>query len=89
MYNSSNFFGFWDRMNLVEQVMCHPSFSLLRFLFVITLIQFWWIAIWGLGYIVIAYLTKGSKQKEMFLYLGILLAVLLVFQFDPSLLEKL
>jgi hypothetical protein len=76
-------------MNLLEKVMCHPSFSLLRFLFVITLIQFWWIAIWGLGYIGISYLTKGSQQKELFLYFGILLAVLLVFQFEPTLLEKL
>lgn len=76
-------------MNLLEKVMCHPSFSLLRFLVVITLIQFWWIAIWGLGYLGIEYLTKGSKQKEIFLYIGVLLAVLLVFQFEPTLLEKL
>jgi hypothetical protein len=76
-------------MNLLEQVMCHPSFSLLRFIFVITLIQFWWISVWGLGYIGISAITKGSKQKEILLYVGILLAVLLVFQMDPSLLEKL
>lgn len=76
-------------MNLLERLMCHPSFSLLRFLVVITLIQFWWIAIWGLGYIGISYFTKGSKQKEILLYFGILLTVLLVFQFEPKLLEKL
>jgi hypothetical protein len=85
----SNFFAVWSRMNLLEQVMCHPSFSLLRFIFVITLIQFWWISVWGLGYIGISALTKGSKQKEILLYVAILLAVLLVFQMDPSLLEKL
>jgi len=85
----SNFFALWSRMNLLEKLMCYPSFSLLRFVFLLTLIQFWWIAVWGLGYIFIGHMTKGSKQKEILLYVGILLAVLLVFQMDPSLLEKL
>jgi hypothetical protein len=76
-------------MNLLEKLMCYPSFSLLRFVFFITLIQFWWIAIWGLGYIGISAVTKGSKQKEILLYVAILLGVFLVFQMDPSLLEKL
>jgi hypothetical protein len=88
-YPIFKFSTFWNRMKLLEKVLCHPSFSLLRFLVVITLIQFWWIAVWGLGYIGIEYVTKGSKQKELFLYFGILLAVLLVFQFEPTLLEKL
>lgn len=76
-------------MNFIEKLMCYPSFSLLRFIVTITLIQFWWIAIWGLAYIAISAIAGKSKNKEILLYIGILLSTLLVFQFEPSLLEKL
>lgn len=76
-------------MNFIEKLMCYPSFSLLHFLITITLIQFWWIAIWGLAYIGISAIAGKSKSKEILLYIGILLSTLLIFQIEPTLLEKL
>ena len=76
-------------MNLVEKLFCFPSFSLLRFLLVITVIQFWWIAIWGLAYMGIEAVAGKSKNTEFWIYIGLLLTTILIIQLDPSLLEKL
>lgn len=76
-------------MNLVEKLFCFPSFSLIRFLTVITIIQFWWIAIWGLAYMAIEAVAGKSKSTEFLIYLGFLLFTVLIIQLDPSLLEKL
>lgn len=76
-------------MNIVERLICLPSFSLIRFLLIITIIQFWWIAIWGLAYMGIEAIAGKSKQTEFWIYIGLLFATVLAIQVDPSLIEKL
>jgi thiol:disulfide interchange protein len=76
-------------MNLLEKIFCFPSFSLIRFLVAITLIQFWWIAIWGLAYIVIEHIAGKSKNIEIGIYIALIVGVILFIQLDPTLIEKL
>ena len=76
-------------MNFLEKIAASTKFSMLQFLGVLTLIQFWWIAIWGLAYIGIDWVAGGSKFKQILIYVGFLLAVVLIFQFQPRLIEKL
>jgi hypothetical protein len=58
-------------------------------LFLLTLIQFWWIAIWGLAYILIDAFAGTSKIKEIYIYLGMLLFTIVVFHFNPELVQRL
>ena len=78
-----------EDMNLFEKLFCFPSFSLIRFLVVITVIQFWWIAIWGLAYMGIEAVAGKSKNIEFWIYITLLIVTVLIIQLDPSLLEKL
>jgi len=76
-------------MNIFEKLFCFPSFSVLRFLVAITLLQFWWIAIWGLAYMAIEAVAGKSKNTEFLIYIGLLISTVLVIQLDPSLIERL
>jgi len=76
-------------MNLIEKVFCFPSFSTLRFLFVITLIQMWWIAVWGLAYIAIEQIAGKSKRIEFLTYISLLIATAIIIHAEPTLLERL
>ena len=58
-------------------------------LFLLTLIQFWWIAIWGLAYIFIDAVAGTSKTKEIGIYLGMLLFTMGVFHFNPDMVQRL
>jgi glucose uptake protein GlcU len=58
-------------------------------LFLLTLIQFWWIAIWGLAYILIDAVAGSSKTKEIGIYLGMLLFTMGVFHFNPDMVQRL
>jgi glucose uptake protein GlcU len=58
-------------------------------LFLLTLIQFWWIAIWGLAYILIDAVAGTSKTKEIGIYLGMLLFTMGVFHFNPDMVQRL
>lgn len=58
-------------------------------LFVITLIQLWWIAIWGLAYIVIGCIAGKSKMIEVFIYIIMLLITIFIINLNPQLLQRL
>jgi hypothetical protein len=58
-------------------------------LFLLTLIQFWWIAIWGLAYILIDAIAGDSKIKEIFIYFGMILFTMIVFHYNPQMIERL
>lgn len=58
-------------------------------LFLLTLIQFWWIAIWGLAYILIDAVAGTSKTKEIGIYIGMLLFTMGVFHFNPDMVQRL
>lgn len=59
----------------------------MEFLFLLTVIQFWWIAIWGLAYIAIEYMTGGDKVKEMTFYFVLMAIVLFIVRVNPTLVE--
>lgn len=64
-------------------------FKTFNVLFLLTLIQFWWIAIWGLAYILIDAIAGPSKRKEVFIYLGMLLFTIVVVHHNPQMMERL
>jgi len=55
----------------------------------ITLLQLWWIAVWGIAYIVIEYLSNKSKIKELFIYFVMLIFAVFLILKEPELLERL
>jgi hypothetical protein len=76
-------------MNFLEKLAASYKFSMFQFLAVLTLIQFWWIAIWGLAYIAIDAIAGPSKMNQALLYIGFMLVVILALQWQPKLVEKL
>ena len=61
----------------------------MNILFLLTLVQFWWIAIWGIAYILIDAFAGTSKIREVGIYIGMLVFTIGVFHFNPQLVEKL
>lgn len=53
----------------------------------ITLVQLWWIAIWGIAYIAIDYLSNKSKVREFYIYAVLLSFVFIVIAIQPSVLN--
>ncbi len=62
---------------------------MMNFMLVITIVQFWWIAVWGIMYIVIELVAGKSKQKEFWFYVGLMILTLFVIAANPRLIEKL
>ena len=58
-------------------------------LFLLTLVQFWWIAVWGIAYILIDAFAGTSKIKEIGIYIGMLIFTVGVFHFNPQLVQRL
>jgi hypothetical protein len=65
------------------------EFKAVNFLFTLTVIQFWWIAIWGIAYIFIGLIAGKSKIIEMTLYLGMLVITAAIIHKNPTLLQHL
>lgn len=76
-------------MNFLERLVLSSKADMFQFLGILTLIQFWWIAIWGLAYIGIDWVAGDSKVHQALIYLGFLLVVIFVLQVRPRLVEKL
>jgi len=55
----------------------------------VTLLQLWWIAIWGIAYIAIEYIAKKSKIVEFYIYCGLLTLVIGVLVANPILIKHL
>ena len=55
----------------------------------ITLLQLWWIAVWGIAYIVIEYLSNKSKTKELGIYFIMLVIAVFLILKEPDLIEHL
>lgn len=60
-----------------------------QFLFFLTIIQFWWIAIWGLAYMVVEVVAGDSKQIEFILYALMLLITMMILHLNPTMIHKL
>jgi hypothetical protein len=64
-------------------------FKVMNILFLLTLIQFWWIAVWGLAYIVIDAIAGPSKIKEIYIYISMLLITITILHLNPQMVERL
>ena len=51
----------------------------------ITFLNLWWISLWGLSYLLIEYVTKGSKLTEAVIYLFMMMSVIVILSFNPDL----
>ena len=51
----------------------------------ITIFQLWWVAVWGISYLVIEYLAKKSKKIELYIYIGLLIGVISLLMANPKL----
>jgi hypothetical protein len=67
----------------------YDNYDTFHFLFILTIIQFWWIAIWGIAYIVIDLIAGPSKIVELFIYFLMLLSTIYVVHTNPKILDKL
>ena len=74
---------------MFERLFCFASFSLIQFLIAITLLQFWWIAVWGLAYMAMEAIAGKNKSTEFWIYIGLLVAVTVIVHTNPMLVEKL
>jgi hypothetical protein len=64
-------------------------YDTVKFLFFLTVIQFWWIAIWGIAYIIIDLISGPSKFIELIVYVLMMVSTFAVVHMNPSLLERL
>jgi len=76
-------------MNVPPSEKIAEPYQSMTFLFFLTIIQFWWIAIWGIAYIVIDMIAGRSKWIEFFIYLVMLGATVILLHMNPKLLDKL
>lgn len=60
-----------------------------EFLFILTIIQCWWIAIWGLAYIGIEAIAGKSKNIEVLIYLVMLIVTIVVLRVNPRVIDRL
>ena len=65
------------------------EYNNLQILCYVTLIQLWWIAIWGISYIIIEYLSNKSKTKEIYIYILLLLIIFTIIISKPHLMKHL
>jgi hypothetical protein len=54
-------------------------------LLVITFLNLWWISLWGLSYLFIEYVTKGSKKLEAVIYLSMMVIITFILLQYPDL----
>jgi hypothetical protein len=63
--------------------------SLVKILGIITILQLWWVAVWGVCYMGIEYLTKNKLITEFWVYMSMLLLIYFVLYMNPELLPHL
>jgi hypothetical protein len=61
--------------------------SISHFLFIMTIIQFWWIAIWGIAYILIDLVAGSSRLIEFGLYIATLVLMTVYIHSNPEVIE--
>ena len=66
-----------------------PKYQTIHFLLILTLIQFWWIAIWGLAYVIIDTIAGPSKMIECSIYVIMLIFTVMIIHMNPKMIERL
>ena len=57
----------------------------LKFFLSLIFLELWWIAVWGIVYIFIEYMSKKSKYTELLLYIAMMAIILIVLTRNPGL----
>ncbi len=65
------------------------DYALLRVLGIVSLLQIWWVAVWGVCYMGIDYLTRHTILTEFWIYLVMLLCVYVILGANPELVKYL
>lgn len=60
--------------------------NILEFLFTITIIQIWWIAVWGFAYMGIELVAGKNKWIESSIYVSFFIIILVILKNRPDLL---
>jgi hypothetical protein len=63
------------------------QFELIKVLGVVSLLQVWWVAIWGVCYMGINYITKHTVLTEFWIYVAMLLTVYIFLFTNPELIK--
>jgi hypothetical protein len=58
-----------------------------RILFIVFIVQIWWIASWGTISHLVQWLTRGNIAKEIGIYFVMFIVVLMVYMTNPDLIE--
>jgi len=64
-------------------------FRVFNLLLILTIVQFWWIAIWGIAYIIIDIIAGTSKIKELSIYGFMILFTIAVLHYNPQMIDRL
>lgn len=63
------------------------DWSLAKILGVVSLLQVWWVAVWGVCYMGIDYLTKHTVLTEFWVYVAMLLTIYVFLFMNPDLVK--
>jgi len=51
----------------------------------ITFLNLWWIALWGITFIMVEYISGKSKIIELFIYVCMMISIIVVLSRNPDL----
>ena len=63
--------------------------QILEILFYVSLLQLWWVAIWGISYILIEWVSNKSRLIELYIYIGLLIGTIVLLLTNPHLMKHL
>jgi hypothetical protein len=63
----------------------YNNYTMAEKLVYITVFQLWWIAVWGIAYLGVEFLAKGSKKIELIIYVILLLIIFFLILNNPKL----
>jgi hypothetical protein len=65
------------------------EFSVFEILFYGSLLQLWWVSIWGISYILIEYVSNKSRLIELYIYIALLIGTIFLLLKNPHLMKHL
>ena len=65
------------------------NYSVFEILFYGSLLQLWWVSIWGISYILIEYVSSKNRLTELYIYIGLLIGTIILLLKNPHLMKHL
>jgi hypothetical protein len=65
------------------------DWPLIKILGIVTILQLWWVAVWGVCYMGIDYITRHKVITEFWVYMCMLIIIYFVLYMNPELLSHL